>query len=307
MSDVVRLVRFTVGLALVVAGVVTAGPFMASVAAAYQRDRGVLPPPETAVWVQQAANTLPQPGGFQTPPSSWQTAGAQSPAASSAEPSPHVPAEEPLAAPSAPFVPRGAYRPPAPPSPLPPLAAEFVRPAPPIDAAYRSTVETPPPPLLDVEAPPPLAAAWSAGAAVAADGRGIPRHPRDETTTYAVRDGDDLTGIAIRLYGHAGGAQAIWAVNRDRLSDPNVLPIGLELRIPPAWSVPAIHQNTGTGHVIEPGRRPASVRVAPGETLESLAQRFYGDRSMAPRLFEANRDQLRNPALLVAGMELRLP
>jgi len=47
--------------------------------------------------------------------------------------------------------------------------------------------------------------------------------------------------------------------------------------------------------------------VGPGETLESLAQRFYGDRSMAPRLFEANRDLLRNPQLVVAGMELRLP
>ena len=50
-----------------------------------------------------------------------------------------------------------------------------------------------------------------------------------------------------------------------------------------------------------------SVRVGPGETLETLAQRFYGDRGMATRLWEANRDRLRNPALVTAGMELRLP
>jgi nucleoid-associated protein YgaU len=131
--------------------------------------------------------------------------------------------------------------------------------------------------------------------------------PAGDTSTYVVRDGDDLTGIALKVYGHAGGAQAIWSVNRDRLSDPNVLPIGLELRVPPAWSVPAVQNPTGVGQVIEPGRRPAKVRVAPGETLETLAQRFYGDRSMASRLYEANRDLLRNPALVVPGMELRLP
>jgi len=49
------------------------------------------------------------------------------------------------------------------------------------------------------------------------------------------------------------------------------------------------------------------VRVAPGETLETLAQRFYGDRAMATRIWEANRNELRSPALLVPGMELRLP
>jgi nucleoid-associated protein YgaU len=209
--------------------------------------------------------------------------------------------------PSAPFVPRGDYRPPTPPGALPPVAMDLARSTPAIDAAYRSTLDVPPPPLLDADAPPPLAVAWSANASNTALARGAASLPQGDTSTYVVRDGDDLTSIAIRLYGHAGGAQAIWSVNRDRLADPNVLPIGMELRIPPVWSVPAVQQNPLAGQVIEPGRRPAKVRVGPGETLESLAQRFYGDRSMAPRLFEANRDLLRNPQLVVAGMELRLP
>jgi nucleoid-associated protein YgaU len=54
-------------------------------------------------------------------------------------------------------------------------------------------------------------------------------------------------------------------------------------------------------------QRPASVRVAPGETLASLARRFYGDERMASRIWEINRDRLRSPELVVAGMELRLP
>jgi nucleoid-associated protein YgaU len=128
-------------------------------------------------------------------------------------------------------------------------------------------------------------------------------------STYTIRDGDDLTSIATRLYGHPGAAEAIWSANRDRLNDPAVLPIGLSLRIPPTWVPPAARQRGLAGGTppIEPARRPARVRVGPGESLESLAERFYGDRAMAARLWEANRDQLRSPALLVAGMDLRLP
>jgi len=298
MSKVVQTVRFVVGLAMLVAGVIVAGPYAASLVAAHGRRAALAPPPETVAWVQQAAQPAMTPATFAPvqpenagPPPAWP------------EPLSH----EQQGVPSAPFVPRGDYRPPTPPGALPPVAMDLARSTPAIDAAYRSTLDVPPPPLLDADAPPPLAVAWSANASNTALARGAASLPQGDTSTYVVRDGDDLTSIAIRLYGHAGGAQAIWSVNRDRLADPNVLPIGMELRIPPAWSVPAVQQNPLAGQVIEPGRRPAKVRVGPGETLESLAQRFYGDRSMAPRLFEANRDLLRNPQLVVAGMELRLP
>jgi nucleoid-associated protein YgaU len=57
----------------------------------------------------------------------------------------------------------------------------------------------------------------------------------------------------------------------------------------------------------EPPARPASVRAAPGDTLDAIAERFYGDRSMARQIWLANRERLRNPALVVPGMELSLP
>jgi len=207
---------------------------------------------------------------------------------------------------------------------------------------YRSTLDVPPPPLLDVAAPAPLAVSTPAreGATTLAGGLmpgagvihtvsaeiasvpaftaaspagGLPTAavaaPSAAPGTYTIRDGDDLTSIATRLYGHPGAAEAIWSANRDRLTDPAVLPIGLSLRIPPTWVPPAARQRglAGAGAPIEPASRPARVRVGPGESLESLAERFYGDRAMAGRLWEANRDQLRSPALLVAGMDLRLP
>lgn len=297
MSRVVQTVRFVVGLAMLVAGVIVAGPYASSLVAAHGRRAAPAPPPETVAWVQQAAQPAMAP--VAAPPMQ-----AGQPHAVTA---PGFPEPLPHEVPTAPFVPRGDYRPPSPPAALPPLAMDLTRSTPAIDASYRSTLDIPPPPLLDADTPPPLSVAWSANSANAARARGAAAVPQGDASAYVVRDGDDLTSIAVKLYGHAGGAQAIWSVNRDRLSDPNVLPIGLELRIPPAWSVPAVQHNPLSSQVIEPARRPAKVRVGAGETLESLAQRFYGDRSMAPRLFEANRDLLRNPQLVVAGMELRLP
>jgi len=297
---IVHTLRFAVGLAMVTAGIVAAAPYAADLAAAHGRMRTVIPAPETAAWVREA--TLARGNGRSGPE---HAGNAEFPTPSGDLP--HWPALEPSGEPdnhSPPLVPRADYRPPEPPAMLPPVTADLARATPALAAAYRSTLDVPPPPLLDADAPPPLAVAWSASQAGVRAGSG---RPPAEMSTYLVRDGDDLTGIAMKLYGHAGGAEAIWAVNRDRLADPNLLPIGLELRIPPAWSVPAVQPNAAAGQMIEPGRRPGRVRVAPGETLESLAERFYGDRSMAIRLFEANRDQLRNPALVVAGMELRLP
>lgn len=47
--------------------------------------------------------------------------------------------------------------------------------------------------------------------------------------------------------------------------------------------------------------------VAAGETLSALAQTFYGDSSLWPRIFEANRDQILNPDLIFVGQTLRVP
>lgn len=317
MSNLEQTIRFVVGVALVATGVSVAAPFVLDVVAAHAQSQAVSAPVASAQPAagdgpppaRHAAHSIPDPqlGGW-----------AHQPMAVADIP--------PLAAelaPAAGFLSRD-FVPPPPPAPLPHVAADLSRSLPPLASAYRSTLDVPPPPLLDADSPPPLAVAWSANdAAWAAANRGMAAAPtssgspptgnaapmaslpHSSPTTYAVRDGDDLTGIATRIYGTPAAASAIWSVNRDRLTDPAVLPIGMQLRIPPSWSVPTARGQGGM--VIEPAQRPTSVRVAPGETLETLAQRFYGDRAMASQLWEANRDRLRNPALVVAGMELRLP
>ena len=48
-------------------------------------------------------------------------------------------------------------------------------------------------------------------------------------------------------------------------------------------------------------------RVERGETLSSIADQWYGDASSFGIIFEANRDQLTDPDVIVAGQQLRIP
>jgi nucleoid-associated protein YgaU len=47
--------------------------------------------------------------------------------------------------------------------------------------------------------------------------------------------------------------------------------------------------------------------VAPGDTLSSIAARFYGDSSQYMRIWEANRHQLDNPDVIYPGQTLSIP
>jgi len=47
--------------------------------------------------------------------------------------------------------------------------------------------------------------------------------------------------------------------------------------------------------------------VKRGETLSKIAEQYYGDSSLYPKIFEANRDILDNPNLIKIGQKLRIP
>ena len=329
MSRIVAAFRFLIGLTLVAAGAALAGPTIVPLVEELVRHWQtasvvVTPPPAPG---QIPVGPPPATPAFAVqPPAAWPPVEEQAIQGPAAPPDPH-------------------YQPPHPPAPLPPVTAELAGYAPEVAAAYRSTFAVPPPPLLDAHRPPPLAAGWTAHEVAPPPVAEMPAAVVPQT--YVIRDGDDLTGIATRFYGHASAATAIWSANRAALPDPHVLPIGAAITLPPAWTVHAARQ--GDPRAIEPRpagapqpmpdpalamtaarpvgwltgdrpppaapaaggaappQRPGVVRVAPGETLRSLARRFYGDERMAARIWEANRDRLRSPELVVPGMELRLP
>ena len=59
--------------------------------------------------------------------------------------------------------------------------------------------------------------------------------------------------------------------------------------------------------LIDPYHGFSQETVQAGDTLSALAQRWYGDANLWPRIFEANRDQIVNPNLIYVGQVLRIP
>ncbi len=47
--------------------------------------------------------------------------------------------------------------------------------------------------------------------------------------------------------------------------------------------------------------------VVSGDTLSKIAEKYYGDPSLYPQIFEANRDQLADPDKIEVGQKLRIP
>lgn len=166
-----------------------------------------------------------------------------------------VPEAQPVA-PGVTTGPRIAYQQPVPPAPLPPPAGGLAAAGPDLSVAYRSTLETPPPPLIDGQRPPPLAVGWTV--------RGGQDSGLGQTTlsasaaTYRVRDGDDLTEIATRFYGTPAAARWIWEANRGRLADPALLPIGQELVLPPPAAAGSGRLEPALGHPGVPPTPPAT-------------------------------------------------
>jgi nucleoid-associated protein YgaU len=59
--------------------------------------------------------------------------------------------------------------------------------------------------------------------------------------------------------------------------------------------------------LVDPFQGFAVYKVRSGDTLSSIANQFYGDPSKFTIIFEANRDQLTNPNVIIVGQELRIP
>ena len=52
---------------------------------------------------------------------------------------------------------------------------------------------------------------------------------------------------------------------------------------------------------------PRTYTVVAGDSLSKIAKREYGKASLWPRIFEANKDQIKNPDLIHPGQKLRIP
>jgi nucleoid-associated protein YgaU len=226
--SLLRTVRLLVGLAFVAGGVTLAAPLAGRLIA--------------AAWPELAGGRADAPASVAVVPAET-LAAASMPVAVPMDAA--VLPEEAPAGPSVVPVQPPVALPPAR-TALPPWAVGWEATTPNLGPAYRSALESPPPPLLDEAGPATRSRAVFTGLAQPA----VPFpdvSPSTEPSTYRVRDGDDLAGIATRFYGDPNAAAALWAANQDTLRDPSLLPIGATLRLPPQWSVVP-----GPGTAIEP-------------------------------------------------------
>ena len=52
---------------------------------------------------------------------------------------------------------------------------------------------------------------------------------------------------------------------------------------------------------------PKIYEVVGGDTLSKIAKKFYGDASKYMKIFEANKDQLKDPDKIKVGQKLKIP
>ncbi len=113
-----------------------------------------------------------------------------------------------------------------------------------------------------------------------------------EFQTYTVNSGDTLMKIAFETYGDLYRWKKIYEDNRDKISDPNRLERGVQLRLEAPANPVAIDRN-GEQYLIQPG-----------DTLGSISKQVYGTTSKWRRIWENNRQLIKDPNRIFAGFYL---
>lgn len=162
---------------------------------------------------------------------------------------------------------------------------------PPADAATDAVPlppsDGPPLPPMDAGAPPPMPAADPVAPPISSSSGSS-----DMTDTYTVQQGDTLMKIAFETYGDLYRWKEIYEANRDKISNPNAVPRGTRLKIDRPATPAAIDRN-GEKYLIKRG-----------DTLGSISGEVYGTIKKWRKLWENNRQLIRDPNKIFAGFYL---
>lgn len=173
----------------------------------------------------------------------------------------------------------------------PPAAPELAQNSVPAPAAAEPAPAPAPAPAVAEPAPAPAPAPASSAPAASAEIAPTPTAMSDnsDNSSYTVRAGDTLMRIAFETCGDLYKWKEIYEANRDQIKDPNLIVPGAVLKVPHPNSSTAVAHN-GEKHLIKSG-----------ETLGTISNEVYGTPHKWKKIFENNRDLIKDPNLIFAG------
>ncbi|MEB2308116.1 MAG: LysM peptidoglycan-binding domain-containing protein [Candidatus Brocadiaceae bacterium] len=142
-----------------------------------------------------------------------------------------------------------------------------------------------------------------------------------KATTYKVKINDSLRKIASKYYGDESKWLLILNANQDKIPDRNSLRIGTELFIPEEKLVskttktgiktetttPSLSQLVNVDEVQPAESAVKKHTVLHGDTLYTLAVKYYHDGAKWEKIFNANKKNLKDKKSLKIGQELIIP
>ncbi|MEE9405674.1 MAG: LysM peptidoglycan-binding domain-containing protein [Algisphaera sp.] len=127
-----------------------------------------------------------------------------------------------------------------------------------------------------------------------------------DSETYTIKGGDNLSSIALDLYGSATFWDEIAQANP--LIDPNRLKVGQTIKLPPR---PAPHTSSASpanDHSNDDLGHGTQYTVKENDTLSGIAKQFYAASSKWELIYQANRDVIgSDPGRMKAGTVLTIP
>ena len=108
---------------------------------------------------------------------------------------------------------------------------------------------------------------------------------------YSVKQGDTLMKIAFENYGDLYRWKEIYEANRDKIQDPNHVPPGTQLTL------------NGAG-MVQIERNGERYMIKHGDTLGTISKDVYGSTRKWKKLWENNRQLIKDPNKIYAGFYL---
>lgn len=132
--------------------------------------------------------------------------------------------------------------------------------------------------------------------------------PTPETPrTYTVKAGDTLWKIAKKIYGDPTKWKHLFDANKALLKgDQHTLQVNMTLNIP---NVDSDKPPDAEKKILEKNTKDKEYIVRSGDTLTSIAEKFYGNRNLWEGIYQANRHRLgwRKACDLKAGQIITIP